>query len=69
MQGGKLRARLSSHHLRGTCGHQGGNRGGCVDSNRAAGSFEPAEGTKEVLIDPENCADKKVRIGTALSSK
>jgi hypothetical protein len=39
------------------------------DSNRATGSFEPAEGMKEVLIEPENFADKKVRIGTTLSSK
>jgi hypothetical protein len=39
------------------------------DSNRVAGSFEPAEGVKEVLVDPENSADKKVRVSTALSSK
>ena len=34
---------------------------------RAAGSFEPTENIKEVLIDPDNFADKTVRIGTALS--
>jgi hypothetical protein len=40
-----------------------------LDSNRAVGSFEPAEGVKEVLIEPENSANKKVRVGTTLSSK
>ena len=30
------------------------------DSNRSTGSFEPAEGIKEVLIDPEGSPDKKV---------
>jgi hypothetical protein len=39
------------------------------DSNQATGSFKPVESVKEVLVDPENFADKKVRIGTALSSK
>ncbi|XP_025791672.1 uncharacterized protein LOC112872850 [Panicum hallii] len=42
---------------------------GALDSNRAAGSFEPAEGVKEVLVDPENSTDKKVRVGTTLSPK
>ncbi|XP_066354582.1 uncharacterized protein [Miscanthus floridulus] len=32
-------------------------------------SFEPAEGSKEVLIDPDSPDDKVVRIGTMLSSK
>jgi hypothetical protein len=39
------------------------------DSNRAAGSFEPVEGVKEVLINPMKSMDKKVLDGTALSSK
>jgi hypothetical protein len=30
------------------------------DSNWIARSFEPAEGVKEVLIDPQNSVDKKV---------
>jgi hypothetical protein len=37
------------------------------DSKRNTGSFEPAEGVKEILIDPDNSGDKKVRIGTTLS--
>ena len=36
---------------------------------RSAGSFEPAEGTKEDLIDPSSPEGKVVRIGTMLSSK
>jgi hypothetical protein len=39
------------------------------DSNWATRSFEPAEGVKEVLINPENSMDKKVRISTMFSSK
>ncbi|XP_066316460.1 uncharacterized protein [Miscanthus floridulus] len=33
------------------------------------GSFEPMEGAKEVLIDPNCSEDKVVRIGTMLSTK
>jgi hypothetical protein len=33
---------------------------GAPDSNRAAISFEPVEGVKEVLVYLENSADKKV---------
>ena len=36
---------------------------------RLVRSFEPMEGTKEVLIDPSSSEGKVVRIGTALSSK
>jgi hypothetical protein len=39
------------------------------NSKRNIGSFEPTEGVKEILIDPNYLGDKKVRIGTALSSK
>jgi hypothetical protein len=39
------------------------------DSKRTTGSFEPTEGVKEILIDPDNSEDKKVRIGTALTSE
>jgi len=39
------------------------------DSKRSAGSFEDAEGIKEVLIDPGSSKGKVVRIGTMLSSK
>ena len=39
------------------------------DPKRSAGSFEPIEGAKEVLIDPSSSEGKKVRIGTALSSE
>ncbi|XP_066392874.1 uncharacterized protein [Miscanthus floridulus] len=36
---------------------------------RSIGSLEPAEGSKEVLIDPSSPKGKVVRIGTTLSSK
>ncbi|XP_066371019.1 uncharacterized protein [Miscanthus floridulus] len=39
------------------------------DPKQFARSFEPAEGTKEVLIDPGSPEGKVVRIGTMLSSK
>jgi hypothetical protein len=39
------------------------------DSKRSARSFEPTEGTKEVLIDPSNSKGKVVRVGTSLSPK
>ncbi|XP_066374534.1 uncharacterized protein [Miscanthus floridulus] len=37
------------------------------DPKRLTGSFEPAEGSKEVLIDPETTERKMVCIGTTLS--
>ena len=39
------------------------------DPKRLAGSFEPVEGAKEVLIDPSGSKSKVVRIGTVLSSE
>ena len=39
------------------------------DPKQSAGSFEPVEGTKEVLIDPSGSEGKVMRIGTTLSSK
>jgi hypothetical protein len=39
------------------------------DSKRSAGSFEPIEGTKEVLIDPSSPEGKVTRIGASLSPK
>ena len=39
------------------------------DSKRAAGSFEPTEGVKEVLINPQASGDKKVRVGVKLTPK
>ena len=39
------------------------------DPMRTTGSFEPTEGSKEVLIDPGSPEGKVVRIGTMLSSK
>ncbi|XP_066320146.1 uncharacterized protein [Miscanthus floridulus] len=39
------------------------------DSTRSTGSFEPTEGSKEVLIDLGSPEGKVVRIGTMLSSK
>ncbi|XP_025791911.1 uncharacterized protein LOC112873101 [Panicum hallii] len=39
------------------------------DSKWSIRSFEPTEGVKEILINPDNSGDKRVRIGTVLSSK
>ena len=39
------------------------------DPKRSTGSFEPVEGSKEVLIDPNSPEGKVVCIGTMLSSK
>ncbi|XP_066373348.1 uncharacterized protein [Miscanthus floridulus] len=39
------------------------------DPKKSTGSFEPIEGSKEVLIDPDSSDDKVVHIGTTLSSK
>ncbi|XP_066384900.1 uncharacterized protein [Miscanthus floridulus] len=39
------------------------------DPKQLARSFEPVEGTKEFLIDPNGSKDKAVRIGTMLSSE
>ena len=39
------------------------------DAKKTTGSFEPAEGTKEVLVDANNSETKRVCIGTALSSE
>ena len=39
------------------------------DAKKSTGSFESAEGYKEVLVDPSSSEAKKVRIGTTLSSE
>ena len=39
------------------------------DPKRSIGSFEPVEGSKEVLINPGTTKVKTVRIGTMLSSE
>ncbi|XP_066392323.1 uncharacterized protein [Miscanthus floridulus] len=39
------------------------------NAKRPSGSFESAEGSKEVLMDPNSSEGKKVRIRTALSSE
>ena len=39
------------------------------DAKKSTGSFELAEASKEVLVDPSSSKGKKVRIGTTLSSK
>ncbi|XP_066347613.1 uncharacterized protein [Miscanthus floridulus] len=39
------------------------------DPKKSTRSFEPTEGSKEVLIDPGSPNDKVVHIGTALSFK
>ena len=39
------------------------------DAKKSTGSFESAECSKEVLIDPSSSEGKTVRIGTALSSE
>ena len=39
------------------------------DAKKSTGSFEPTEGSKEVLIDPRSTEGKMVRIGTTLFSE
>ena len=39
------------------------------DAKKLTGSFESAEGSKGVLIDPSSSKGKMVRIGTTLSSE
>ena len=40
-----------------------------LNAKKSTGSFEPAESSKEVLIDPDSSEGKTARIGTTLSSK
>ncbi|XP_066324006.1 uncharacterized protein [Miscanthus floridulus] len=42
---------------------------GAPDAKKSTRSFESAEGSKEVLIDPSSSKGKMVRIGTTLSAK
>ena len=39
------------------------------DAKKSTGSFELAEGSREVLLDPSSSEGKKVHIGTTLSSE
>ena len=39
------------------------------DSNRKTGSFEPAEGVKEIALDPQGSGNKKLRVGAKLTPK
>ena len=39
------------------------------DAKKSTGSFESAEGSREVLLNPSSSEGKKVHIGTALSSE
>ena len=39
------------------------------DTKKSTGSFEPTEGSKEVLIDLGSTEGKMVRVGTTLSSE
>ena len=39
------------------------------NAKKSTGSFESAEGSREVLLDPSSSEGKKVRIRTALSSE
>ena len=43
--------------------------GEAPNPKRSTGSFELAEGSKEVLIDSGSTKEKTVRIGTTLSSE
>ena len=43
--------------------------GEAPDTKKSIGSFEPVEGSKEVLIDPGSTEGKMVRVGTTLSSE
>ena len=40
-----------------------------LGTKKSTGSFESAEGSKEVLVDPSSSEEKMVRIGTTLSSE
>ena len=42
---------------------------GTPDAKKSSGSFESAEGSRDVLLDPSSSEGKKVQIGTALSSE
>ena len=42
---------------------------GTPDAKKSSESFESAEGSREVLLDPNSSEGKKVRIRTALSSE
>ncbi|XP_066373847.1 uncharacterized protein [Miscanthus floridulus] len=42
---------------------------GVPDVKQAAGSFEPTENIKGILVDPNNSANKMVHISTTLSPK
>ena len=42
---------------------------GALDAKKLSRSFESAEGSKEVLIDPSSSKGKTAHIGTMLSSK
>ena len=42
---------------------------GAPDAKKLTGSFESAEGSKEILINPSSSKGKTVRIGTMLSSE
>ena len=39
------------------------------DSNRKVGSFEPAEGVKEIPLDPQGSGEQKLRVGSTLTPK
>ncbi|XP_039841822.1 uncharacterized protein LOC120702127 [Panicum virgatum] len=39
------------------------------NSNRRVGSFEPAEGVKEIPRDPQGSGEKKLRVGSMLTPK
>jgi len=39
------------------------------DSNRKTGSFEPAEGVKEIALDPQGSGDKMLRVDAKLTPK
>ena len=39
------------------------------DANNRAGSFEPAEGVKEVHLDPSGASNKTARVSSTLDPK
>ena len=39
------------------------------DSHQKVGSFEPAEGVKEVPLDPQGSGEKKMRVSVTLTPK
>ena len=69
VRGGQLRARLDDLGVRAARADQDGDSQEPLDSNRKVGSFEPAEGVKEIPLDPQGSGEQKLRVGSTLTPK